>query len=53
LGIESKGRKDFYELRKNWPKTIITWIPILIGFNIVLTCFIGGIFLILKNINGL
>ena len=41
LGIEARGREDFYKLRKIWSKTIIKWISVLIGFNIVLTCFIG------------
>lgn len=44
LEIESKGRKDFYKLRKKWSKMIIAWISVLIGFNIVLTCFIGWYF---------
>ncbi len=49
MGIEVRGKKDFYKLRKKWSKIITTWISILIGFNITLIYLIRWHGLDFKN----
>lgn len=39
--IEADGRKKYFLLRERWSNWIISWITALIGFNIVLTMFLG------------
>lgn len=40
--VEVDGKRDFFKLREKWSSVIITWISLLILFNVVLAVAIGS-----------
>ncbi len=47
--VELDGRRGFFKLRSAWSSWIITWITLLIIFNVALTILIGSKILIFED----